>query len=302
VAERGSGGPVPNRDNICGIMVTYHPDTQLFQRLAVLVRQIAALVIVDNHSDIDSQAMLQEFSQNPSIKLIVNSENRGVAAALNQGMSYVSEAGYAWVLLIDQDTIASPELVDHLINIHARYPCNERLAIVAANYQNPQANRSDDDLLNYSHQERRVVITSGSLLSVRIYSLVGEFREDFFIDLIDAEYCLRLRTRGYVVLISRRRLMTHSFGDSREALLFGRAIVYTNHSPLRRRYITRNRLSLIRRYWYDQPLYCCRQFMVLCLDTLLIVAFETEKIAKVRAMIAGFADFLERRMGKLRSF
>src|SRR4030095_5315976 len=61
--------------------------------------------------------------------------------------------------------------------------------------------------------ERRTVITSGTLLSLNAYDAIGRFRDDFFIDGIDHEYCLRARAKRYRILLMLAPLLVHSIGE-----------------------------------------------------------------------------------------
>jgi len=43
-------------------------------------------------------------------------------------------------------------------------------------------------------------------------AVIGVFREEFFIDRVDFEYCLRAKARGYCVIRTRKPLMSHTIG------------------------------------------------------------------------------------------
>lgn len=58
-------GRVANARELCAIVVTYHPDSQLPIRLTSVLRQVAALVIVDNGSADAEIEMMREFAAHP---------------------------------------------------------------------------------------------------------------------------------------------------------------------------------------------------------------------------------------------
>lgn len=67
-------------------------------------------IVVDNNSNDGSREMIQtEF---PQVKLIANQENRGFAAANNQGMR-IAEGRY--ILLLNSDTVVCASAIDKVV-------------------------------------------------------------------------------------------------------------------------------------------------------------------------------------------
>jgi rhamnosyltransferase len=141
-------------------------------------------------------------------------------------------------------------------------------------------------------------MTSGCLLDLVAWQVVGPFRDDFFIDFVDNEYCLRLRREGYRVLRANRANLEHAVGDISR---YG-PLIATNHSPLRRYYKTRNRLWVFREYLPDFPGHCLFDLVRLAKEIGSILLFEVEKWAKLRMMWRGFRDFRRERFGRYEGF
>jgi len=137
-------------------------------------------------------------------------------------------------------------------------------------------------------------MTSGCLLNLRAYLEVGPFLDGLFIDFVDNEYCLRLRTRGFAVLRANGARLKHSVGDTRKYGPF----IATNHSPLRRYYKTRNRFLVFTHYFRHFPGHCLFDLVRLAKEIGSIVLFEGEKLAKLRMMWRGWCDFLRGRYGR----
>src|ERR1700684_2107418 len=95
---------VPGRQrsgkDICAVVVTYHPDTEFPTRIDRILQQVGALVIVDNGSDEAETRMLRDVAANPSIPLVLNLENLGIARALNIGVERAVTRGFEWALLL----------------------------------------------------------------------------------------------------------------------------------------------------------------------------------------------------------
>jgi rhamnosyltransferase len=64
---------------------------------------------------------------------------------------------------------------------------------------------------------------------------------DYFIDMVDYEFCLRLRERGLRVVVVRSSIISHRMGEPKRVQLplLGEVFV-PNYSPLRWYYYTRN--------------------------------------------------------------
>lgn len=285
------------KEDICAVVVTYHPDPGFELRLAGLTEQVGSVAIVDNHSDEAEISMLREVSRRSGIHLILNEENMGIASALNKGVGWAKENGYQWALTMDQDSTPLEGMVESLIKVHRDCPFREGIGVIGSNYRDPNTGevfRESDS----PWRKEKTVITSGSLLSLSAFEKVGPFREDFFIDQVDHEYCLRLRKNGYDVLLSLNIGMAHPVGLMKVHRLLWKRYEVTNHNPLRRYYIMRNSTVLAQEYrnrWMFRVLKRFRK------EIFKVLMYEDHKALKIYAMILGISDALRGRMGRLGS-
>jgi rhamnosyltransferase len=292
---------LPNRADVCAVLVTYHPDDGFPDRLRRIVSQVRETVIVDNGSGDASTHMLRELSALPAVTLIRNFENLGIACALNIGIQHALAHRYSWALLLDQDTRVDDDMVETLLATHASCHHGERLAVVGSRFKDTSGRPAQPSYLDSQGehwQEVESVITSGSLLSLSAYALIGPFRNEFFIDYVDTEYCFRARAAGYRVIETRRPLMSHTVGaPTLHRMLWGTRWT-TNHSPDRRYYIARNNTVLLREYgtaggrsWRMKSIVRCFR---LCKR---IALFEQDKAAKIFAVGQGWWDGVRGNMG-----
>jgi rhamnosyltransferase len=278
---------------VCAVLVSYHPDAELPRRAARILAQVGALVIVDNGSGEATHEMLRRIAADPRVSLVLNSANLGVATALNLGVERVRALGFAWMLLLDQDSDLRDDMLASLIEVRAAYPQPARVAVIGAGFgeETPAA-------AGAAWQEVESVITSGSLIPLAVHAAVGPFRDEFFIDYVDSEYCFRARAQGYRVIRTAKPLMSHTIGAPTRHDLLGIAKWTTNHSPDRRYYIARNDTVMLREYggyaygsWalksLDRRLRTCK----------LIVLYERSKGRKIAAVLAGWWDGVRGRLG-----
>lgn len=288
------------RQAVCAIVVTFHPDDGLTERVARVAFQVAATIIVDNGSDAGS-VVLRQVAALPAVTVISNGSNLGIARALNIGVERAREAGFSWALLLDQDTVVDATLVDTLLATYLACPEPQKTAAVGARFRDTHERPSDIrhlDARGDTWREVEAVITSGTLLPLQTWAVIGPFRDDFFIDYVDIEYCLRARARGFRIIESRQPLMSHTVGSPSRHQILGSTRWTTNHSAERRYYIARNNTVLLREYgtsaggsWRLKSL--SRSFR-LCKR---IAFFERDKLSKILAVGQGWWHGMRGQLG-----
>jgi rhamnosyltransferase len=289
---------------VCAVLVTYHPDPVFPSRLARIVPQVGATVVVDNGSSDSAIDMLGRVTAAAAgATLIRNVENFGIAKALNIGVRHAQAKGSAWALLLDQDTLVDTDMVAQLLSIQASC-LTEKVAAIGSRFRDTHGQAVEPIRLNAQGehwQEVESVITSGCLLSLRAYADVGPFRDDFFIDYVDIEFCFRARAAGFRVIQTRAPLMSHTVGAPTAHSALGSKTWTTNHSAERRYYIARNDTVMLREYgtfgrghWLWKSL--TRSFRL----SKRIAFYETDKLNKIAAVWQGWRDALRGKMGPRR--
>lgn len=269
--------------------------------MAALSSQVDRLVVVDNGSDLGEQAWLRAAAARCGALVVANAANRGIAAALNQGVTRLADEGFDWALLIDQDSHPVPDLVERLLRARASLAEGDRPALMGANFFDPGRDQVQDPLaLAGSEPLRRVktVITSGTLLSIDAYRRVGPFREDFFIDYVDLEYCFRLAKNGYGVAISRDVLMTHTVGAYRTRWLWRIPVTTSNHAAVRHYFITRNHLLVFREQLSSNPRWALVSLYSRARMLALTLLVEPERLRKLAYMARGAMDAIRGRTNR----
>lgn len=267
------------------------------ERIRQILPQVGKVVVVDN-TPLETRSLDVRVAMHgvPNTELIENQVNKGIAAALNQGLAFAAENGFDWLITLDQDTQCHPDMVKTLTRLSK--VCQPRPLVLGSNYFDPQVNRTkvpvgqnDDDFL-----AQKTVITSGSLIDVNMALSIGGFRADYFIDQVDHEFCLRARAHGYTVIISRQPLMTHSVGRPGGVRMPFLGVL-PNHPPVRKYYIARNTVVTVATYWRKEPTWCMRRLVRLFLGLIEMALLEEHRFSKVRAFAGGVIDGLRLRMG-----
>ena len=61
------------------------------------------------------------FLSNTKVKYIYNNLNLGVAASLNIGAKEAIEQGYTYLLTMDQDSKATPDMINHMLKAYKHF-------------------------------------------------------------------------------------------------------------------------------------------------------------------------------------
>lgn len=258
---------------IAAIILTYRPDQALLQRaVASLCPQVDRIVIVDNGSHWDQQALLGALpgTARERIEFIWLDTNIGVGAGHNRGIQRARTSGFSHVLVLDHDSVPRPDMVRHLVAALDRLEAQGiPVAAVASRFvdrytgriapfvrlgswkltQVPcgsaqtgeQAGEPTGELL-----EIDFVISSGALIPMQVLDKVGDMNEGLFIDHVDTDWILRCKAQGYRSFGVCDAVMEHSVGNTTFRFWFGRWRNTPLHDPERDYYLFRNSLNLYR--------------------------------------------------------
>src|SRR5579863_2110366 len=256
--------------SVCAVMVTYHPNARMLGNLAKLMAQVPDLVIVDNGSDADEIESLRTESRILGFQLIENGENLGLAEALNQGVRWAKSKGYRWVILFDQDSCITDGFMGQMFSAWESHPNCKQLGALHPKYVDPETG-VEPRVRRASDGGPVLSITSGALMPTQIFDAIGWFASEYFIDCVDFEYCFRMRAAGYLIADSKEAVLLHKAGNANRTLkLLGFSFRPTHHSAVRRYYMSRNRIALVRRYflvfpgWVSQFIYDCSRETIKC--------------------------------------
>lgn len=296
------------------LIITYYPASDFYQRLTLFYEELEQIIIVDNGSDSATRARLEEEAQKrpEALEIIFNDQNLGVATALNQGFRWALEKGYSHLFAFDQDSQPSPGTMTALQNFVHHAPDRSSLAILSsvprdldvdvyARFLRPKKSiffervPCDGEMLT----DISFTITSGSLYNLTAYQELGPFRDDFFIDYVDTEYCLRANQAGYKIVALCDAYLEHQLGARQKRELLGRKHYPTFHSPLRWYYISRNRIPMLKKYALRFPHWLSFEIVSASYIFLRMMLFEDQKKAKINAFLHGTWDGLRGRMGKI---
>jgi rhamnosyltransferase len=288
-----------NRNDVCAVVVTYFPDSDLPQRLQRIAEQVDRIVLVDNGTQGQALETVDRAAQMlGNLDMISNNANLGVATALNQGAQKALDNHYPWVITFDQDSLPAAQMVNKLLKFWERYPQRRELMILGPEVRIHNFSSQPDILSDHNtHKEVTHVITSGSLIASRAFETAGYFLDSLFIDYVDIEYCMRLRSRGYKIIQVKNALLHHRLGQIERRKFLWKTVHPSHHDAQRRYYQYRNAVLLDRYYCKTLPEWCNYNRVVLLKTFILILLYEKQKAKKIRSILKGIFHGLKGRAG-----
>lgn len=283
-----------HRSDVCAVIVTYFPDADCAENLLALASQVNAILLVDNGSDERSFQPFESVARRINATVVRLGSNLGIAAALNVGLQFAKEQGYRWLATFDQDSRATPDMIAEMFRGRKNGPRPDEIAIIVPSMIDQRV--GFDVSYPVSEEEGadwRIVpcaATSGNVIDVQIAGEVGGFDASLFIDFVDFDFCLRVRQKGYRILQAKRAHLLHSLGNIKLASLLSNRVPVTNHSAVRRYYMSRNRIIVWRRYWRHELAWFIRDIKYFLLETTCIVFFERERVKKLAMILRGLRD------------
>ena len=147
------------------------------------------------------------MQKNKKVLILNESRNLGLAYALNRIMEEAKKEAFQWVVTLDQDSIMPEGLIKEY-QLHlgsANGILCPQVIDKRRVYMRPV--RTGKIL-----SEVDMAITSGSCTSISAWDKVGGFDQWLFIDLIDNEFCKRLRINGFKILRLNQWVLDQEFG------------------------------------------------------------------------------------------
>lgn len=287
---------------ICAIFVTYNCDEEFYNCFSRIYDKVDKVVIVDNGSKVETLNILRDISNKNNIELIENKENLGIATALNIGVKYAINNNYEWVITLDHDSKINGDMIEKMIEQYEKIEDKERKEIISIIPNFVEESLLIENNVNYNDKNYEYVengITSGNLVKVSAFKEIGLFDEKLFIDCVDTDFCCRIIASGYKMLKVNKAILLHNLGDVKIFNFFGKKIEYTNHSFIRRYYITRNRLFFWNKYKDITPEYIKFDKKQSVKEFIKIILFEEKKLLKMKMIFKGYKDYKKNIFGKI---
>lgn len=234
---------------LCASIITYNPSIEQLKINidAVKMNGIECIVIIDNASEHPEKIIaLTHGLKDMRCIFLQNTKNLGVAQALNQCVTEAAEAGYEWLLTLDQDSVIEDGYVE---GMRRNMNSNNDIGAVAPRICDKMHMTEDNQHISFFQRKLRwyvrkdsgiLPITSGLLMNVKAAVAVGGFTNELFIDSVDFDFDLKLYEHRFEILKANNAKLDHSLGKPNGHYLFGWYFISSGHPAWRYYYMARN--------------------------------------------------------------
>ena len=292
--------------SITAVLSLFRPPQGVVDRVTRLLEQVDHVVAVDDSPAPATPGPVHEALRALGVEVVVLGENRGIAHALNVGVATARTADpAAWIMTLDQDSTLAPGFVSGSVAafdaaLAAGVPvgavCPEKLGDVPT----PDEGERDGFSLAYDPIQSGMILPPGTLADC------GPFREDYFIDEVDSEYTLRMRSHGLRVVRAPGVRLEHEMGEPRPMRFLGRQLTFQGkpahvpyEAPFRVYYIARNMLTLSREYRRAFPDWLSRRWKAEVLHGTARALWGPHRFKIVLATLCGARDHLRGTSGRI---
>jgi len=190
------------------------------------------------------RAGFREYLGEDSLVFIQNAENLGFAKGNNVGVKFAELVGAEWVMLLNNDTVVSPEVFRELRRFLRNYSSFAAITPQIRYYKpSTRIQNCGGDLTYFGRQRYRFANMDASVLPESDFSVVtfvtgcallfkyrvtGALTEDFFFGEEDYEFSLRMRKLGLKMACVHGAVVHHKVGTTitRSSRPLGAILVY----------------------------------------------------------------------------
>ena len=297
---------------VWGVVICFHPDHELLAQLVARLSPQVATVLVLNNGGM-SPTLRKDISCCENLLIHDFGENRGIAAALNEGFSKAVAADVRFVVTFDQDSYPEQDhvarLVNHWLNLSLQKNELQKTGAIGPSFYDARQNYFEYPFYRASGLkviksyasgghivvEADALITSGMLVPAEIWRNGCRFDENLFIDFVDTEWCFRTRSLGYVHYGCFDVTMKHELSEASPVNFLG--LMVLKYSPTRRYYHFRNCLYLVS-HTYVPLAFRIRLVGGLFLRFFTLPLVDDKPTSSIKSIAAGVFDFMRGKYGR----
>ncbi len=223
------------RDTKVGVVtVTYNSSNVMDEFMDSMLKQTHEnyiFYIIDNASADDTLSKLSKYDDS-RIVVVANKDNVGVAAGNNQGIKASLENDCDHVLLINNDTVFEPELIEKLVEGLDEYQCdiivpkimfhdNPQMIWCAGGWFNPlrawagvHYGNGETDMEQYD-TARKITYSPTCCMLIRknVFDTVGYMDEKYFCYFDDTDFCFRAFKKHLRMFYTPQTKLLHKEGS-----------------------------------------------------------------------------------------
>lgn len=265
------------KDKIAILMATYNGEKYISEQNEVFIYDNAS----DNIAEIKNKLLNLK-----NIFIKFNNENVGIAKAQNNIITeLLNKKKYDFLFFLDQDSFISEQTLSKLVCDYKK--CKKEYSKIASISAVSEFANIDK---NKKYELVSEAISSGMLIPVLALENIGLMRSDFFIDMVDYEWCWRARSKGWIIIQDNTCPFVHQIENTKKVLNKIPA------APFRLYYVYRNSIYILRNLPYGKNKGLkYKLFKQLIFNSI----FCSKRKERLKYIILGINDGVKNQLGKL---
>lgn len=201
---------------VCAVVLTYNRREALRTCLTHLRGQTRApdhILVVDNGSiDGTLDLLSREW---PGVEVLALGRNLGAAGGFEAGMAHAYAAGFDWLWVMDDDVFPRPDALECLLahapeaDVLVPWQHSQRDGLFGAARWTPRGVVAVPVAEVDGPRDIQLFAVAGPLFSRRVLARVGLPYAEYFIDMFDWEYALRVHQSGLRALLVPGSVVDH---------------------------------------------------------------------------------------------
>ncbi|MEH0835107.1 glycosyltransferase [Pectobacterium cacticida] len=277
---------IPNA-RLLGCVVTFNPE-DITDNLVSLSNNVSHLLVIEN-----SNNSSLSFDRD-NICVLYNSNKGGIAGALNKALEYGRIHGFDFLVIFDQDSIVEDKIIRKLMMSLTQ----NNLSIIGPRYRNSATKQPGFFYLDNcgipfpkwigcSMGLKKVffIINSGTVMDLNKIPKCITYDEDLFVDCVDVDFCLALRSGGIKCFIDTDVEMLHGLGNRNQVYS---KLEPANYNSNRYSNLAKSKFILWKKWFLKYPLFIICDFFIFLLEIIRITFFSKKKKEALKAIASGF--------------
>lgn len=232
------------KNNIAACVILYNPKKEDITNIQTYVNKVKKVYVYDNTEGKSNENLFEKFE---NVTYFWDNENKGISIRLNEACRKAIADNFDYLMTMDQDSSFTEENINWYFNLILAFEVKEAVAVYGLEYSIKDINTETPQFSEVDH-----LITSASVINLKLFDEIGGFDENLFIDGVDIDYCYSSLSKGYKNIKFGRIYFNHSLG-----IRIKRGSIFTLylfkkyvsvHSPLRVYYMYRNTLYIKNKY------------------------------------------------------
>ncbi len=282
-------------EDVLGLIVLFKPDPkQLMVNISSVVTQVEKLLILDNTPDQSNESSYKENIENAQLaypnKIVYkkNNTNLGLPPNYNFAIEFGRKNNMKFLLLLDQDSNTPENTVTKLLSDYQSLSKSFKVGAVCALNEEKIDVANENYLWDFYRRKgmynsggiREIVLAmnSGFMAPISVYTEIGGYDENYFLDCVDQEMCLRMISCGYKIFKSEQAVIGHFEGELIFGNFLGIKFPVIRQTPKRYYYISRGTFQLLIKYWRKFPSISIFLFLSLIGRNMRIIGFPNNRV------------------------